>query len=121
MSAAHSTSSSHHGSPDDSPDDSRAREVAFAALSHLPNWPATLDLAMEQPLPAALIRLAAGGYQRGAWNVGLSATGQRRQAMPMTARAETRPSLRIVYGLPLPSTAPVLDHKMRAAGEREED
>ena len=117
MSAAHSTSSSHHGSPDDS----RAREVAFAALSHLPNWPATLDLAMEQPLPAALIRLAAGGYQRGAWNVGLSATGQRRPAMPMTARTETRPPLRIVYGLPLPSTAPVLDHKMRAAGEREED
>lgn len=104
-----------------SPDDCRAREVAFAALSHLPNWPATLELAMEQPLPAALIRLAAGGYQRGSWNVGLTAAGQRRAVMPMNTRSEARAPLKVVWGLPIPSTPPTLDHKMRAAGERDDD
>jgi hypothetical protein len=46
-------------------------QLAHAALSHLPDWPVTLEAAMQQPMPASIIRMTAMAMSNHAWHRGI--------------------------------------------------
>jgi len=66
-----------------------------------PTWPTTFDAAINDPFFERLVRLEA-----------------RRLAMRALAANRTRTT---TANHPMPRTAPTLDHKRRAAGERDDD
>jgi hypothetical protein len=71
-----------------------------------PSWPATFEEALADPLCELVIRLAARC---------LALRSAKRPAPSPTT------SPRPAHAVPVPTHQPMLDHKRRAAGERDDD